>query len=343
MRSRIIGGEFELTSLPCEGLWNDTLYNYASGRVALYQILKSIKLTTFKVWLPEWLCGSMIDAVRRAGLFYKFYPLGPDLKMDVRSFVDQNKPISENDVIVMVNYFGMVDIERTIEQLRSLKVESVIIEDDVQALFSFLDEKPHAANYRFTSLRKTIACPDGGPVKTNRQMPIVNGRNTFAAYKLKGAILKGAAEDCSQDDAYLTLFEKGEKLIENNYDSAMSYESACILARTDLEEVATKRRTNALYLVNGLRSLGIEPILPIKENQVPLFVPILIDNRDEVRAELRRNGIFCPVHWPLREDMSHLPLCNTMAARELSLVIDQRYNLEDMQCIIQVLKDAIWK
>lgn len=343
MRSRIIGGEFELASLPCEGLWNDTLYSYASGRAALYQILKSIKLTTFTVWLPEWLCGSMIDAVRRAGLLYKFYPLGPDLKMDVRSFVDQYKPISENDVIVLVNYFGLVDTERTIEQLRSLKVESVIIEDDVQALFSFLDEKTPAANYRFTSLRKTIACPDGGLVKTNRQMPIVKGRNTFSAYKLDGAMLKGVAEDCSQDDAYLTLFETGEELIENNYDSAMSYESVSILARTDLEEVAAKRRTNAIYLVNELRSIGIEPILSIKDNHVPLFVPILIDNRNEVRAELQKNRIFCPVHWPLRDDMSQLPLCRTMAERELSLVIDQRYNLEDMQCIIQVLKDAIWK
>lgn len=342
MRSRVIGGEFELATLPDDELKQTSFYSYASGRTALYQILMSIRLTPFTVWLPEWLCGSMIDAVRRAGLFYRFYQLGPDLKMDVRSFVDQYKPIDENDVIILVNYFGLVDIERTIEQLRSLKVESVIIEDDVQALFSFLDKKPHAANYRFTSLRKTIACPDGGLVKTNRQMPIVKGFNTFAAYKLKGAMLKRDAEDGSQDDAYLALFETGEELIENNYDSAMSYESASILVRTDLENVAIKRRKNALYLVNGLRSLGIEPILPIKENQVPLFVPILIDNRDKVRAELRRSGIFCPVHWPLREDMSQLSLCNTMAARELSLVIDQRYNLEDMQCIIQVLKDAIW-
>ena len=263
--------------------------------------------------------------------------------MDVWSFVDQNKPNSENDVIVLINYFGLVDIERTIEELRSLKVESVIIEDDVQALFSFLDDKPHAANYRFTSLRKTIACPDGGLVKTNRKMPIVTGHNTFAAYKLKGAKLKSVAKNSSQDDAYLTLFEMGEELIDNNYDSAMSYESASILAGTDLEHVATKRRTNALYLVNGLRSLGIEPILPIKDDYVPLFVPILIDNRNVVRAELQKHWIFCPVHWPFRDDMSQRPLCRKMATRELSLVVDQRYDLEDMQCIIQVLKDVIWK
>ena len=344
MRSRVIGGEFELSTMPGQVDSPQGFYSYASGRAALYQILKSIKLTTFKVWLPDWLCESMIDAVRRTGLDYGFYELGSDLRMNVGRFVDKNRPVSENDVIVLVNYFGLLDVERTIADLRSLNVESVIVEDDVQALFSFLDDSAkHTADYRFTSLRKTIAAPDGGLVRTNKQMPLGQRKNTFAPYKLKGALIKGAADETTDDGEYLALFEQGEDLIENNYESEMSGEASAILAATEMEEVANKRRENARFLTKQLEELGMEPLLKCQGNQVPLFVPILIDNRDEVRRELRRNGIFCPVHWPLLKDMEALPMGRRMAEKELSLVIDQRYNQEDMDSIIQVLKDTLWK
>ena len=344
MRSRVIGGEFELHGIPEPALKPSGYSCYASGRATLYQILMSIKLTTFKVWLPDWLCESMIDAVRRTGLDYGFYELGSDLRMNVGRFVEKNRPVSENDVIVLVNYFGLVDVERTIADLRSLQVESVIVEDDVQAMFSFLDDSAkHTADFRFTSLRKTIAAPDGGLVRTNRQMALGQRKNTFTPYKLKGALIKGAADETTDDGAYLALFEQGESLIENNYESEMSGEASAVLAATDLTEVADKRRENASYLSKKLEELGVEPLLKCHGNQVPLFVPVLIENRDEVRRELCKNGIFCPVHWPLRKDMEALPMGRRMVEKELSLVIDQRYNQEDMDSIVQVLKDTLWK
>ena len=220
----------------------------------------------------------------------------------------------------------------------------MIVEDDVQALFSFLDDSAkHTADYRFTSLRKTIAAPDGGLVRTNRQMSLGQRKNTFAPYKLKGALIKGAADETTDDGEYLALFGQGEDLIENNYESEMCGEASAILAATDLEEVANRRRENARYLTAKLEELGIEPLLKCHGNQVPLFVPVLIENRDAVRRELRRNGISCPVHWPLRKDMEALPMGRMMVEKELSLVIDQRYHQEDMDSIVQVLKDTLWK
>lgn len=342
MRSRVIGGEFELNAVPEVEPRLSGYYGYASGRTALYQILKFIKLTTFKVWLPDWLCESMIDAVRQSGLPYGFYRLGYNLRMDVMAFVEENKPISEHDVIVFVNYFGLVNVNRTIEELRKLKVYSVIVEDDVQALFSFFYDN-HLADYRFTSLRKSIAAPDGGLVRTENEMPSVKAPNTFVEHKLQGALIKGAANENTDDEDYLKPFELGEELIEQNYESVMSDEAARIFAATDLDFVASRRKENACYLVAELSKLGIEPLLPIRSDCVPLFVPILIENRNEIRRELRRKGIFCPVHWPLRDDMQQLPMGRLMAEKELSLVVDQRYTIEDMQSIVEVLKNCLCK
>lgn len=343
MRSRVIGGEYELSSVPEKGMPTGEYYKYASGRAALYQILMSIKLNTFKVWLPDWLCESMIDAVRKTGIAYSFYHLGKNLRMDVKKFVEENKPISENDAIVLVNYLGLVDVESTIQQLRDKKVFSVIIEDDVQALFSFLDGKSHAADYRFTSLRKSIATPDGGLVWTKHPMPVVSKENTFAPVKLKGALIKGGPKEGDPDEAYLKCFEEGEELIDENYESVMSRESQSVFAGTNLEEVAQFRKRNAQYLTKELLELGIEPLLPLKNDCVPLFVPIAINDRDDLRRTLRQHAIFCPVHWPLREDMKHLGTGAFMAEHELSLVIDQRYSLEDIQCMMDVIKDWICK
>lgn len=343
MRSRVIGGEYELASVPEKEILMGGYYKYASGRAALYQILMSIKLTTFKVWLPDWLCESMIDAVRKTGIVYSFYHLGKNLRMDVEQFVEENKPISENDAIVLVNYFGMVDVEQTIQQLRDKKVFSVIIEDEVQALFSFLDDKPHAADYRFTSLRKSIAAPDGGLVWTKHPMPVVSKENAFAPMKLKGALIKGGSKEGDHDEAYLKCFEEGEALIEENYESVMSRESQSIFAGTNLEEIAQCRRRNAQYLIKELQTVGVEPLLPLKNDYVPLFVPIAINDRDVLRRTLRQYAIFCPVHWPLRDDMKQLETGAFMAEHEMSLVIDQRYTLEDMQCMMDIIKDWICK
>lgn len=343
MRSRVIGGEFELTSIPNIEPLKLGYHCYASGRAALYQILKSIRKNISMLWLPDWLCESMIDAVKKAGVGYGFYTLGSNLLMNVETFVKQHPCLDEHDVIVLVNYFGLIDIEPTIAELRYENVNSVIIEDDVQALFSFLDRKRHSAEYRFTSLRKTIAATDGGLVKTNRKMPVATKPNTFSAYKLQGAFRKGRADKNTDDLEYLYPFEWGENLIEKNYQSVMSCESACIFAATDINAVAEKRKENARYLIEALAELGIEPLLPIRRECVPLFVPIMINNRNDIRNKLRQKGIFCPVHWPLREDMMQLAMGRLMAERELSLVVDQRYGIEDMQCIVNVIKDYLCK
>ena len=343
MRNRVIGGEFELQVVPNVEPHIRDCFCYASGRTALYHILKSIRPSICKVWLPDWLCGSLIDAVNLAGVDYGFYALGNDLRMNVGDFVDQERPDSDCDVIVLVNYFGLVDIDKTITELRSLGVYSKIIEDDVQALFSFLDLIPHKADYRFTSLRKSIAAPDGGLVWTKCEMPLVNKENTFAPFKLMGALIKGAANNNSDDSEYLKLFERGEELIDENYSSVMSKDAAMVFTATDLQAAANKRRENARFLIAELLTMGIEPLLSLSEGQVPLFLPIMINNRDDIRFALKKNSIFCPVHWPLRDDMQQLSMGRLMAEKELSLVVDQRYNSGDMQSIVDVLKEWICK
>ena len=105
------------------------------------------------------------------------------------------------------------------------------------------------------------------------------------------------------------------------------------------EHVKVRRLNNACYLVDELKKIGIEPLLPLNDDHVPLFVPIILKNRNEIRKNLFQMEIYCPVHWPL--DGLEIKRGKQMAREELSLIIDQRYGRKEMDEIISVLKRTI--
>ena len=107
----------------------------------------------------------------------------------------------------------------------------------------------------------------------------------------------------------------------------------------DEERAKVRRLNNANYIIEHLAKLGIKPILPFTEGHVPLFMPIVLKNRDAVRKAMFKKEIFCPIHWPLEGE--ELQRGRIMAETELSLIIDQRYGVKDMDEIINVLKENL--
>ena len=84
------------------------------------------------------------------------------------------------------------------------------------------------------------------------------------------------------------------------------------------------------------------PIACTIDNEVPLVFPVIAKSseiRDSVRKHLIDNDIYCPVHWPLPNNMGFDCKALDYSKRELSIVCDQRYDLVDMQRIIDVMKE----
>ena len=83
--NRVIGGEFEI-SLQNISKKYSTLpkyfehgYFYSSGRAALYHILSLVKKIGKKnILLPEYLCESVVEAVKLASVSFKFYKISED-------------------------------------------------------------------------------------------------------------------------------------------------------------------------------------------------------------------------------------------------------------------------
>ena len=338
----MIGGEFPIAVidvLNAEGRHSATpdVYTYSSGRAALYQILSYLKQDKgiTRVLLPDYLCSSVLVPVKAIGLEFAFYQIDECLKLEPDNFLEL---YGERAAVLLINYFGLKNLERQIKTIRSIDERAIIIEDDVQAYYEFL--KPLGdVDFKFTSLRKTFAIPDGGLVKTKHKMPVVDKPNTFGQYKAAAALLKSMREGNFNDKIYLEMFEKGESLIDEEIECGMSRIAEKLYYFINDERVKVRRLNNACYLLEELRKIEVEPILPIQDGYVPLFIPILLENRDSVRKAMFQKDIFCPVHWPL-EGMN-LRRGKIMAEKELSLIIDQRYGRKEMDEIIAVLNNNL--
>lgn len=310
------------------------VYTYSSGRAALYQILKFLKQEKGinHILLPDYLCSSALVPVKALGMDYTFYPIDEQLELESSSFANLYQ---KDSTVLVINYFGLKDLTTQIQAIRSLDENSIIIEDDVQAYYEF--KKPLGeVDFKFTSLRKTFAVPDGGLVKTKYQLPKVEAPNTFGQYKAAAALLKSMREGNFNDQIYLELFEKGESLIDSELECGMSQIAEKLFDAQEEERVKIRRLNNAQYLVEQLKKMGVKPLLPLLEDHVPLFVPATLKNRDAVRTAMSQKKIFCPIHWPL-EGMD-LKRGSVMAKTELSLIIDQRYGRKEMDEIIKMLQ-----
>lgn len=335
----MIGGEFpiavtDILNASIKHSEVPDVYAYSSGRAALYQILKFLRQekSIDHILLPDYLCSSVLVPVKALGLNYTFYPIDEQLELEPSSFA---KLYKKDSAILIINYFGLKDLTPQIQAIRSLEENAIIIEDDVQAYYEF--KKPLGnVSFKFTSLRKTFAVPDGGLVKTKYQLPKVETPNTFGQYKAAAALLKSLREGNFNDQIYLEMFEKGEYLIDSELECGMSSIAIKLFDALEEERVKIRRLNNANSLLEQLNKIGVKPILPLTEDHVPLFIPIYLENRDDVRKEMFKNEVFCPVHWPL--EGLNLKRGANMAKHELSLIVDSRYTVSDMQRIVDLLK-----
>lgn len=344
---RIIGGEFEIE--PCFlNKDRDILFKgsfFSSGRSALYTILSYIKNhnNVTRLYLPDYLCESIIKTVEYCGIKFEFYLLDKKLQLDREIFLKrQRKIINGNFSILLINYFGILNLESTVNWLKSSYPECVVIQDNVQAFFDM--QKKTEADFVFTSFRKTLPVPDGALVISRNKVklsPLVKKEHPCVLLKLLGGILKQTKKYSAIDDKiYLHFFSKGESLLDIFRGSyQISDYSRAILVHLRYDKIKEKRRKNAGYIRKNLLEMGIREIINIDPDKIPLFIPVFVKERDEVRRKLFEEKIFLPIHWPLNKKyLKKMSTAAHFSENELSIIVDQRYGMEDMKRIIEILK-----
>lgn len=341
------GGDFEFDKKLISNKENqfcsrfDNLLYFDTGRSALLNILNNIQCK--KALLPNYICQSIIDVFKIMNIEIVFYNVKNDLTIDISNL--KSKIRNDIDVIFFINYFAKIQPTIILNEIQKFSKNNniKIVEDTTHSIFS---KKSTIGDYCLASLRKWFAIPDCAIAYTNKykikDFSIDTYNKDYFVLRKKAMLLKAKAKNnCLEDESYLKYFELGESLIKNqNKIYKISDYSLDLLKHYDFEQIIQKRRENFIFLEKNIINSKIKPLINSCENNIPIFYPLLIKNRDIFKKYLFKHKIYCPVHWPIIQGFStaeYQPWENQEDI--LSLIIDHRYNLEDMKFIANIINE----
>lgn len=333
MSIREIGSEFWDVPV-CEKKHNvfpETVQWFLSGRSALQSIVSELK-GCHSVAVPSWCCDSIIKPFVDAGYDIQFYSVywmnGLIQKIDL-----------DCDVLFLMDYFGYSVISPDLGCYKG-----IVIRDVTHSIFSSTYSD---ANYYFGSLRKWCGfwtggfawCSDGHKLTINN-----TGDSGYVALRENAMQQKAEyIEGKRTDKNYLKTFEQAENVLESVGFVSAAERDVKNARQLDVEYIREQRKKNAEVLRKSFFDWLIFP--QKKENDVPMFVPILVPNgkRNELRKYLIQNKIYCPIHWPLSTYHELDDEMKVLYENELSLVCDQRYSENDMLRVVKAIKEFMEK
>jgi len=337
--------ELDHSSCNVFGTGHDSRY-MLSGRTALDLIIKDIKKTRDmkSVYLPSYCCRTMIIPFIDNDVEVVFYDVILDGSNGYKYDIDIDV---ECDAVLFMQYFGFYCKEAGILEGRFKRSGKIVIEDATHSIFS---DNPYSINadYVFVSFRKWSGLVEGGAAikakgdfgKGMKQ----NINNSFISmYKQVISMKKDYMEgNMDGSDDFLDLRRLSDELLLNDYqDYTISDEGMKMIRKLDVKGIKRQRRENACFLIDTLREHEeIRSIFTrLCEGDCPLYVPVHIarNRRDLFKAYLADKKIYCPSHWPLSEMHSISKDAKDLYENGLSLICDQRYDINDMKRIVEAI------
>ena len=332
MKKHEIGGEFLIEH-------NDTVYNQYidivnfygknhilldSGRSALKLIAKNIERKT--IYLPNYICESVIQPFKLYGFEIYFYNINQDFQPQLNT-IDLNKKIG---AFLHMGYFGFDTNNNLNDIIKKLKKTGTIIIEDITHTILSKNKLDFKSDYYIASLRKWIGIYDGAVLITDseiKELKLPNNNELLKLRKVADKQKNDYLNNMTTSKKYLDVYMEAEKTLNGLNVYSISDESKLILATTDFSKIQMIRRNNYKTLRDKLANYNS---LQLKKHTVPLSFPMLTEKRNSIRKELIKEQIFCPIHWPRPKDTGE----NILFDLEISIPIDQRYNLNDMTNIL---------
>lgn len=306
-----------------------------SGRTAIEAVLAR-EPSIQKAMLPSFCCDSMIEPFRRVGIKVTFFPVF--YESELKYTLDIPPDV---DCIFWCNYFGFRVIFPDFSSFISRG--GVVIEDITHSFFS-TNQYHTQSHYVVASLRKWEPILCGGYVASKHSGVFQEYWNPppdlFVQKKNKAMTMKTqylAGEKGINKQDFFRMFRDSNEWLANNYSGlSIDKRSKIYLDNVNYEADYIARVRNAHVLYAGIRNHPeIKFLFPPQQMDCPLFVPVVIQSgdRDKIRQKLINERIYCPVHWPHPKSECESNLYDI----ELSLICDQRYSVDDMQRIVNVL------
>lgn len=305
-----IGGYFELEC------WKSPIY-YPEGiylnlcRNGFRYLIRALGIK--KIHVPIYTCHVVNNSIKKEGC--EVVPYSLDVNMMPTS------QFEAEDYIIYNNYFGVIG--NKVSEMTA-RYNNLIV-DNAQAFYS--NPKCRAAVY---SPRKFFGLPDSG-ILVGCDIPRLNIKQGHS-FDVTSHLLK--RHDYGAQAAYHDFCINDEALEQYSLETISPLTKA-LMGNIDYEYAKQKRLENFKHIQKHLPTLF--PI-SMAADDVPLVYPLWIENGDEIRSKLIHNKIFCARYWPnVIEDAAPDSLEYNLTKNLIAIPIDQRYNIEDMDRVLEVI------
>lgn len=302
-------------------------YFFISGRVAIKYILDNSNYK--KILLPNYLCESIISNFKE----YTFYNINNNFSIDIDDI--KNKIISNNfDCIYIIDYFGKID--DNIREIKFLaeKYKLNIIQDFTHNLFC----NNFYGDILLCSYRKTLPTPFGCLLIDNKKL---------LPKQLKNLSIKLLLINFFK---LLVMLMKFFKIFKFIWYPLLQYFENII----DLIYIYNFDYFNYFFYIlynhnnSNIRKINFEYLninckYKIDNNLINTFFtyPIIFKNKEErnnIKKKLINKHIYPIIYWSLDFDKNNQ--CNNyISDRILCLPIDERYNINDIKYICDIINN----
>lgn len=271
-----------------------------------------------KVFIPYYTCEVMLEPLKKCNVDFEYYHIDDFLEPD------SEYELQENEAFLYTNFFGLK--QDCVDRL-AIHYGSHLIVDNAQAFYA----EPLTGIDTFYSARKFFGVPDGAYLYTNARLD--EDFEQDLSYDRMSHLLKRA--DVGAEFGYEDFRTNDDSLI-NNPIRRMSNLTEKILCSIDYDYCKKKRIENYLYLEGQLKSKN-KIHFELSENNVPMVYPYLTDEED-LRNKLIKNKFFVAKYWPNVAVLVSFGLERELSERMIPIMVDQRYNIEELKSINELLK-----
>lgn len=282
-------------------------YAYESGGAALYAFLLAVRPKL--IHIPGYICESVPEAIKKAGIPIRKYALGWDFKITYPT------RLAAGEYILVPDYFGLSDdLVRT--TLRNVPPERIIV-DCAQAYFA---DYP-ASVARIYSPRKFLPVADGGFVATSAALTSEPGDDEAAIANYQYLLRRTVAPGDATRPAYLKAEERMNELSLRT----MSGFTKNIIRTLDQDFIRSRRRENYRILdeLSGINRLKLR-----LGDQTPLCYPLMVRHAEKIWQVLLELCIYTPRYWPNIEPQHDFE--RALLHETLYLPVDHRYDVSAM-------------
>ena len=314
--TREIGGYFEL-----EHFFGHELHEGAialdCARNCLAYLVEARNIQS--LWVPYFLCSSIDFAMQRyPEVVVKQYEIAANFEPAWETF-----ELGPDDYLYFVDFYGQLSDEQIVAAAE--RADGRIIVDEVMAFFHM----PLPGIDTLYSCRKFFGVADGAYLYTTATLdrPLKTSHSWDKMEFVLGRAELPANEFYQGSVANNKRFRQGD--IE-----LMSPITHNLLRAIDYEQVAARRKENFLVLAEALDDTNE---LSLTATPGAFMYPYIIAGGEQLRKPLQQRKIYVSMLWDYA--LGTPGLADRYARDILPLPVDQRYNADDMQYMLEVLND----